>query len=220
MKIIDTVIKAASLSLIISFSANATYSRYWDVEADAGSYAPVELGDNITLNACGSDVHRAGVPSESYALCDISDTSNLSVNWYVRNNTTNVGQWLTGNVSIGNENFGNVNTNELLSITTGAGSFFNTVGTYTIGLYLAARNSSELTLGGILGNFWSDSATNFGDAVTYNTELNNGKNYATLTINEAVVTPVPEPESLLILLPALAVIARRQRRRGLTAKKV
>ena len=218
MHILKSLLSIAVTSLTLSVGANATYNNYnsyWDVEADAGSYGPIALGEDIELNACASKIKNVQYSYISYSICDVVDTSNLSVNWFAYNDTTNAFSWLTGNVNIYNPTYGNANTNNVLSIATGAGTFFNTVGSYTVGLYLAARNNTNLTINGFTANFGGDWTSSFSTAYYNNGTLNNGKDYASsFAIEEAEpVVSVPEPQSLLLLLPALALIAGRQRRR-------
>uniref|UniRef100_UPI003A9059D1 hypothetical protein n=1 Tax=Kordiimonas sp. TaxID=1970157 RepID=UPI003A9059D1 len=120
---------AATMGLCISVSANATYSyNYFDVLADPGSYGPVSLGDDISLNACGSTFHRADSSSESYSICDLNNLQDFTLAWVGRQGENyEVLSWYEGsNVADGLET----------TISTGAGSFFGTVGNYMIGLYV------------------------------------------------------------------------------------
>lgn len=212
MGVLRTVLSSTITFFLIASPSYATYQTYWDVEADAGSYGPVALGESIQLNACASKIRNVQQTSRIHSICDVTDTSNLSVNWFAYNKDTYAFSWLTSPVNINNPVYGNAATNTLLSIATGAGSFFNTVGSYSIGLYLAARNNTDLTINGFTANFGGDWTSSFSDAVYYNGTLNNGKDYGSSFAVQQAAT-VPEPESLLLLLPALLLISTRQRRR-------
>ncbi len=212
------ITSATVAGLMISASAQATYTTYWDVEADAGSYGPLALGDDIQLDACGSNIQNVQNRAQQFSLCSLTNLSIFSVNWFAKNTTTNAFTWLTTAIaSPANASFGNAVTNLNLTTSTGAGSFFSSVGTYAIGVYVAAVNNANYSTPPlptvVSGNFGNDWTNSFYTAYTQNGNLNNGSAWsANFTINEAVVT-VPEPAALLTLIPGLALIALRERRR-------
>lgn len=232
MRLASNFLKSITAALALSASANATF--FWDVEAVAGDYGPITLGEDIQLDACGANIqlvqnrndYTISICNDSSDSLYFNDLSNVSLNWGARNVDTDTFEWLTTPVpanDIRNVQFGNVATNSALSVATGSGTFFNTVGTYVIALYVVGLDNSNLTvtsngpLGGGTANFGSDSTNDlFGTALSANSTLNNGLDFSDSFSITAPPTPVPEPESLLVLLPALAVIARRQRRRRST----
>ncbi len=209
--------------------AQAT-TYYWDIQADAGSFGPVILGQDISLDACGSRLINVQFPSFGTGLCDIVNINLFSVNWFARNVTTGAFQWLTGGLGT-NQNpdlstipVGTAATNRQTTTSTGAGTFFNSAGTYAIGVYVAGtRNanqfftettSSSTSSSTFLdtGRFGPDYAASLSDAFNNNGTLNDGAVYG---VDFTITAPVsvPEPMQLLMLFPALLLIARRERKR-------
>jgi hypothetical protein len=224
LKVVKAVIKVKSLiiasvaGLLASTGAQATYGNsnnytaYLDMLADAGSYGPLVLGENIELDACGSNV-TTSYGTDPNSICAFSDMSNFSVNWWATNLDTGISEWLTSSISSPyNATFGNAATNAVLTVATGAGSFFNSVGTYIIGLYVAGSDWVS-TPSGYWGDFGGDNPYSFNDAFYNNGDLNGGTAYSSNFEITAPVVTVPEPESLFLLLPGLALMALRERRR-------
>ena len=234
MKPLKTLIKTAAASLVVfgaslfsTTAANATYyNLYWDVEADAGSFGPVVLGESISLDACGSRLFVVQYPTYGASLCNITNIALFSVNWFAKNVDTGDFQWLTGGLGTNqNPNLNSIPTgtaaaNLQTTVNTGAGTFFSSVGTYAIGVYVAGTNNvtfTETTSNGTnsfvdTANFGPDFASSLTQAFSDNGSLNNGADWGA---NFAVTAPttVPEPMQLLMLVPALLLIARRQRKR-------
>ena len=188
---IKNCVAATALMIGISTSASATYT-YGDVIADAGTYAPLSLGQNITLNACGSTF--AG-----YSLCDLLGTNKFGIEWFIlkHNDQYNYNDWLAQYTYHQAASDANLQK----TIATGAGaSVINSVGTYLIGLHVISYGDTiPLPMSGYAQG--GDSDWNWSGM---------------FTVSEASVTPpssVPEPLGILLILPSLAYIARRERRR-------
>lgn len=223
VNIAKSLICATIVSLAASVSAQATYNAYWDVEADAGSYGPLALGEDIELDGCGSNIQLVQNRALQFSLCNLTNLSIFSVNWFAKNTGTGAFTWLTSAIaSPGSATFGNAATNLNLTTSTGSGSFFSSVGTYAIGIYVSAVNNASYSTPAlpsvVTANFGSDWTNSWSNAFSQNGDLNNGAAWSSnFTINEPVVT-VPEPESLFLLVPGLALIAARERRRRRKAK--
>jgi hypothetical protein len=195
---------ATALSMLASFAASATYNyNYFDVLADPGTYGPVSLGDSITLDACGSTFHRADGSSQSYSICDISNLQSFTLAWIgVSGNDYQVLSSFEGN---------NVANGLQTTVSTGAGTFFGEVGNYMIGLYVAVAGNTYVPL-----PYGGYGATGNDNELSYDGSTNTSLGYSNFTINAA--SSVPEPAAALMLLPALVVFARRERRRRQTAR--
>jgi hypothetical protein len=188
-----------TLAWAASTSAAATYN-YFDVMADPGTYGTIALGEDISLNACGSTFHRADGSPESYSLCQLSDLTEFSLTWVGWHD----GDW----TSLGYYSGNNADDGVGVDVSTGDGTFFSEVGTYYIGLYLQVEGDTYVPLpGGGWGRTGNDNdladdgSTNFSYAWS-----------SAFSIEEAV-TSVPEPLGALLLLPGFAYLARRERRR-------
>lgn len=183
---------AFMLSAVFSSDqALATYNyQNWDPNADAGSYGPIALGEDIQLDACGSTFYNYYNWSQSYSLCQLTDLSAFTLTWkaYYEGSWTWLGSYSGGNASSGLN----------VSQATGAGTFFSDVGTYYIGLYVAVQNNTYVPLPG--GGY---AFTSY-----YNTDFDWSSAFA---ISEPIT--LPEPSAIFALAPALLVIAMRERRR-------
>ncbi|MBL4789398.1 MAG: PEP-CTERM sorting domain-containing protein [Kordiimonadaceae bacterium] len=219
-KLLKAAAFAATLAACTSVSANATYYYYYvDVLADAGTYDPIALGDDITLDACGSTVHQAvaTLPSpRSNDLCDFRDLSDFELTWQVsfESITTTLASYS-----------GSSTVNGLTpTFSTGVGSLFASAGSYIISLIVDIPDGYTYIYlpDGYYGVGGCDAGINI-DGEQYgavgctsttsaniNGLRNTGFDSTTLVIN---AVSVPEPSSALLLLPALALIIRRQRRR-------
>lgn len=213
---------------LFSTGASATYSyaRAGDIEADAGSFGPVALGEDISLDACGSELVLVNYPTFRSSICDVTNIAVYSVNWFAKNIGTGAFSWLTGGLGTDDDPdlstipAGTAAANSQTTTSTGAGSFFSSVGTYAIGVYVAATNYSasweDVSNGSFTLNRYvylsGDSTTSLAMAESWNGELNNGANWSSNFEVTAAVS-VPEPESLFVLLPALALLGMRERRR-------
>lgn len=229
---VTAFVVTSALFGLASTSANATYNYYWDVSADVASVAStVTLGDDIPVDACGSRLFIVGYSAWGNSLCSVANTSQFSVNWYAKNVTTDTFAWLTGpfvgaadpeNVNLSTiplNGTGNLNTN---TIATGAGTFFSSAGTYLVGVHVAVKNALGLNENIYNGsnsilNFpaytSTDSTSSLSTARSSNGNLNNGAAERQFTVEAAAV---PEPESILLLVPALFMMMRRQRRKQLS----
>lgn len=231
LRIATVALFAISGNMLAPSGASATYSTYWaDITADAGSFAPVALGESISLNACGSTMHLTGsLISYGNSVCNLNNIGQYSVNWFAKNITAGTFSWLTGgfgtddNLSLASVPDGTAAANSVTTTGTGSGTFFDTVGTYAIGVLVAttqsANNVTYETVTNDNVNFYNigirfstDNASNLGAALAAGGNLNQ---HAVYSSNFEVTAPVsvPEPESLLILLPALALMGMRERRR-------
>lgn len=225
-------IKSFAISLFaffssFSISSGAHAQFFWDVEANAGTFAPVVLGEDISLDACGSRLFVVGFSQFGTSLCNVVNQSLFSVNWFATNEDTGAFSWLTGGLTEADNNnlagipSGGAAANLQTATSTGAGTFFNSVGTYSVGLYVSGTNNASLTEsisnGGtpfnFNANFGPDFANTLADATSQNGTLNNGASIgASFTISAPPVT-VPEPMPLLLLIPALLFMARREKKR-------
>lgn len=214
-------------SAVPSTSAQATF--YWDISADAGSFGPVALGEDIALDGCGSRLFVVNYSSYGTSMCDMMNLSLFGANWFAKNLDTNAFSWLTGNlgtdpnIDVLNIPVNTAAANLQTTVSTGAGSFFSSAGTYQIGLYVAGTTnhvsfSEFISNGGTPFNFnatlGSDYATTLTQAISQNGWLNNAAAWGSSFTISGPVT-VPEPGQLLLLVPGLIWIARRQRKKSL-----
>lgn len=183
-----------------SSGAQATYNySYFDVMADAGTYGPISLGEDITLDACGSTFHRADGSSQSYTLCDLTNLTQFTLTWKAWHD--NQWTWLGSYSGNSAEDGLSVNVN------TGTGTFFSEVGTYYIGLYVYVNSDTYVALpSGSYGATGNDSDLAYDGSTNYSFDWS-----SSFAITEA--TSVPEPAAALLLLPGIVLIARRERRR-------
>ncbi|WP_417463924.1 hypothetical protein [Kordiimonas sp.] len=200
MKKILAGLSVAAGVLGASSGAQATYNySYFDVMADAGTYGPISLGEDITLDACGSTFHRADGSSQSYTLCDLTNLTQFTLTWKAWHD--NQWTWLGSYSGNSAEDGLSVNVN------TGDGTFFSEVGTYYIGLYVYVNSDKNIALpSGSYGATGNDSDLAYDGSTNYSFDWS-----SSFAITEA--TSVPEPAAALLLLPGIVLIARRERRR-------
>ena len=192
LKALSTFALGAAIATAASTSTQATApSGNWNVDADPGTYTPVVLGQSITLNGCSSTFYNAANTNQSYSICDLASLSDFTLRWKASTNGT-TWTWVTSTFSSNNTING-----KIVTLATGAGTFFTAPGTYYIGLYLTVKNNKSILLPG-------------GGTGYSNTDQGN-KNTGT-SQGFSVANPVPEPALALLLLPALAYIRRRERR--------
>lgn len=155
-------------------SAPSYGQTYVDIESDVGTFQPVTLGENISLDPCGSQftqqVDGSSAPQVSVgSVC--SNTSNaqeVSFHYLISSGATTFalrfGRGFDGVIrdirdkiatpsggtfsSISGSSVGISNTP--YSLATGAGSLFSTAGTYVISLIASVRqnNSSVINING------------------------------------------------------------------------
>ncbi len=215
----NSSVKAAIISaaaLMYTPEAHATFNYHIDVFSDAGTYDPITLGEDLTLDACGSTVHRNTTGGPSFGLCTLADVSAFTLTWQVSQNgvTETLGTFEGANAAAGlNPTF-----------STGVGSLFTAPGNYLINLVLILDSSAFVTLpSGAVGLGGGDCGI-VHEGVTYSLpgcdpfavnqpQVNGirdaGVGSTTLTVNPAAV---PEPSAALLLLPALAVAVSRRRK--------
>ncbi|MBO6503331.1 MAG: PEP-CTERM sorting domain-containing protein [Kordiimonadaceae bacterium] len=233
MKLLKSIAKGlgvtfgiVSSSMMLSSAAKATF--YWDVSADAGSFAPIVLGEDIALDGCGSRLFVVGYTPYGTSMCDMMNLSLFGANWFAKNEDTNAFSWLTGNlgtdpnIDVLNIPVNTAAANLQTTVSTGAGSFFSSPGTYSIGLYVAGTTNHVsfteiISNGGTPFHFNAslgpDYATTLTEAISQNGNLNNAAAWgSSFTISGPVA--VPEPSQLLLLVPGLIWVARRQRQKA------
>lgn len=197
-------------SLLLSSTANAVCYYYIDVLADAGTYSPKAMNEDLVVDPCGSTVHHAEYIQYnrtdlfSFGLCDMPDKTEFTLTWTASlgNSFTTLGTY-SGAAAFQQQN---------LTFDTGVGTFFSAVGTYTIGLYLnMPNNSANIPLpNGHIGNPGSDSGFDPNNPNHGHGWRNADLAFSSFTLNAASVS---EPLAALLLVPGLAMIARKQRRR-------
>jgi len=176
-------------------SASATYN-YFDVMADPGSYDTIALGEDVALNACDSTFHRADGSNESYTLCQLSDLTEFSLQWV---------QWHDGDwTNLGY--YSDANAGSQVTLSTGEGTFFSEVGTYYIGLYLRVDGSSYVPLPG--GGYGASGSDN-----SLATDGSTNFSFAWSSAFSIEPASVPGPLGALLLIPGLAYVVRRERRK-------
>ena len=214
------MLSGLAVAALLSASATANTCDYpIDVLADAGTYSPVAMNDSFQVDACSSTVHHYGYYAwgngntlPNFGLCTLSNASlsNFKLIWtaeQVGGATTELGTYSGANAINGlNATFN-----------TGVGSFFATAGSYVISLYLEvleANNYTKFDLPGTQndrGYAGSDYYTG-SDRYTHSNGGHKNNDYAQGNLSLIAAT-VAEPAAALLLLPAFALIARRQRRK-------
>ncbi|TNE61258.1 MAG: hypothetical protein EP335_16265 [Alphaproteobacteria bacterium] len=197
-----------AVSSAASATSGSSNSQNWDVSSDPGSYDPVVLGETIELDACASTYYNANNPSQSYSICDLSSLSKFTLRWKASTDG-NSWTWITNTYGANSASNG---TN--VSMATGSGTFFSTAGTYYIGLYLTVNNNSYVLLPSG-GYGYSNSNFNQGNKSTGFSLVSANSGQTPSPSNPPA--SVPEPASALLLLPGLALMARRDRKRRRTA---
>ena len=211
----------AFLSVLgVSTSSQATFDFYFDVLAEQGTYAPIALGEDLTVDACGSTLHRAThTPNSqpSYGFCTLSDTAleNFEFTWTISQNgvTSTLAEYTGSNAVHG----------LTPTFTTGVGTLISQVGNYTIGLLIHTPEywNDVVLPDGNVTRAWCDPGVNIGGVhygppgtgcSTSGYTTNGYRNTSYTEASLAVTAAVPEPEAALLLIPALLVAARRRRK--------
>ena len=160
------------------------------ISVDAGSYSPVALGEAVTLDACASVFQTIGFSEVS--VCDSPNIDSMFFEWTISldDGAGGVTLYDPGLVAGAND----VSGGQFLTLPTGgAGDIISALGTYIVRLDVWPTLATEVVSDYLLSTV--------------------GRGPASFSSFEVVAaSSVPEPESLLILLPALFYIGRRQRR--------
>jgi hypothetical protein len=206
---------------IVASAASATNSyEYYDVVSDVGTYDPLVLGEDLNLDACGSYVVNANDANETYGLCDFQDWSldyDFSIIWTVSygGTTTTIGQYSGQYTDSGNSADGNASDGLQISTATGAGTLFNAVGNYVIGLWIDMDDNDSIYLP---NNSYQYTG---GDGGTTNSWTQNNSGYINIDYSSVSLgieaVSVPEPAAALLLIPGLIMLRRREKLRRAAA---
>ncbi len=128
--------------------------------------------------------------NQSYSICSLSNLSSFTLTWKAKIGNS----W----AYISNTFSGSNAVNGLqVDVATGAGTFFDEVGTYQIGLFLTVKNNSNVQLpNGSYGY-----SNNYGGYDPGNNRLDWSNSFAIGAAPD--LTPVPEPVMALLLLQGL-----------------
>lgn len=200
----------AVLASAFSFTNSAAASGpviYGEVIADAGTYTPIALGDDLALDGCDSvfDYNdNPNVVGQTVSLCNgVTDLTNFSFSWTLFQyfSATNTYQGLGFLPATG----------PLSTVTTGGmGDLIQTAGTYFLRLNITVSpvTTTFALPGGDVGAFNPQDPFFFPGG---NPDPNSDTKSSAFAL---IVTPaaVPEPAAALLLLPAVVYMARRQRK--------
>ncbi|MCK0069683.1 PEP-CTERM sorting domain-containing protein [Kordiimonas laminariae] len=182
IKTVKVCLAAIGCSLLVSAPSQATFPI---LTTDVGLYTPTTIGNNLLLDACGTTVN-------GFSLCDLASYAAFRVRWDI--NGVRYARFRDFN----NSNFdGAVADGLQLTVPTGLGTVFPTVGVYTIKLSVRILRSNTTGVGTI--------------ALPNGTILNVSSSQH-LTSNDTTtvnIVATPEPGTLLILLLALGFIGYR-----------
>ncbi len=210
----------AFMATAFTENADATFDFYIDIKAGQASYAPIALGEDLAVDACGSTIHRAThtTPAQNaFSLCELSASAmeNFELTWLVtHNNVTTTLQTFTGTNAVNGLQ---------TSFNTGSGTLLSQVGNYLIGIvvHIPEYWSNIVLPNGQVGQAWCDPGVNvggvhYGPAGTgcstsgYYTNGFRNTSYAASTVAVTAAT-VPEPASLGLIGVAIFAIARRRK---------
>jgi len=134
---------------------------YVDITSDVGTFQPVTLGEDISLDPCGSYISFAGSTNTLNGLCDVTGgTENVGLYYLISSGSVthslSFGSIFDGiettiansivNPSGGSNVVGSSSAGILssaASVATGVGSLFSTAGTYVISLIATVRSGSS-----------------------------------------------------------------------------
>jgi hypothetical protein len=214
---ISTLVKNSLVLLSLILLSNALSAQRSrpvtpaNFSSDPGIYDPVSFGDDITFNGCGSSF-------ENFSLCELNDLSDFALAWRVTpegqdplaQGTTVALFGLDIDVTsvngfTANTTFGtNVADGLNFTINSGASSvFFPTPGNYTLQLSLLARGRRFIQLpdDSFVNTFFSGTLVRRAETL--------------ITFDRNAPITVPEPLGILVILPAMYFIVRRQRKLSL-----
>lgn len=145
-----SILTSAFSALILGLSMQASaVTVFGSLSADAGTYAPFALGDDVALSACGSTFDGA-FPVSTYNLCDSPTVSEVTFTWFIAQVSTSAVTVLTGP--------------NLLLTSGGVADFINAAGAYVATLSVSATPTLSLT-GGDMG--FITGPTNDNDTVSF-----------------------------------------------------
>ncbi len=146
-----SVLTSAISAMILGLSMQASaVNVFGSLSADAGTYAPFALGDDVGLSACNSTFDGA-FPVSTYNLCDSPTVSEITFTWFIAQVSSGAVTILTGP--------------SLLLASGGAGDFINAAGAYVATLSVSAVSSPLSLTGGDLG--FITGPTNDNDTVSF-----------------------------------------------------
>ncbi|UTW59911.1 hypothetical protein KFE96_06305 [Kordiimonas sp. SCSIO 12603] len=213
-----------------------TFDFYTDTFSDVGTYAPVGLGEDLTINACGSALIQGPVTGANigtqprWSLCDIPDLSSFELTYYASEASATA---LTAANIIATFSGADVAGGLTTTFATGAGTVFSSPGNYLLGLAItlpqgelvALANGDIVTPGGDCGLITSlITFQPAGCTIIPNSnqpQINGARDtgFATTTITVEPAA-VPEPSAILLLLPLMFGLAYfRQQRPALVRVK-
>lgn len=189
---------SAGIALASAFTLSNTASAatiYGELLADAGTYAPIALGESVSLDGCGSvfDTNPDhNVTGTTTTLCNgVTNLTPFDFTWTVYDSGFNLLGYVDGVTS--------------LMTTGGVGDVITAAGTYFLSLNvtLSPTSATFALPGGNTGGFQPS---------PLNVSPNSDTAFSGVAL---IVTPaaVPEPAAALLLLPAVVYMARRQRKR-------
>lgn len=198
-----------------AIAGNHNSYEYYDVVSDVGTYDPLVLGEDLSLDACGSYVVNANDANETYGLCDFEDWSldyDFTIIWTVTYNgqTSTIGQFSGQYTDSGNSADGNASDGLQVAVATGANTLFSAVGNYVIGLWVDMDDNDSIYLP---NNSYQYTGNDGGTTNTWSQGDSGFINIDYSEISVAAVQAVPEPAAALLLAPAFFMIRRREQKR-------
>jgi hypothetical protein len=190
-KSIATAALVAGLAFTSAASAQVIRG---ELLADAGTYSPIALGESVLLDGCGSvfdDNRDANVTGNTVSLCNgVTDLTPFDFTWTVYDTDYNDLGYVYGVTPT-------MTTGGLGDIITAAGTYF-----LSLNVTLSPTSSTFALPGGQTGGF---------APYPGNLAPNSSSAFSGVAL---IVTPasVPEPAAALLLLPAMVIMARRQRK--------
>lgn len=176
-----------TMAALAAVSTSSIGQGYLDISSDIGTFQPVTLGDDISLDPCGSRLSIASsqLPQVDVgSVCDITSGDNhIGIYYLVSSGTTThslvYGNFFDGynnsiNGSIVNPSGGSTTTvtnnaaailSSPATLSTGAGTLFSSAGTYVISLITGIRGgqSPTISIGGTTYNTGDDTALTLDD---------------------------------------------------------
>ncbi|WP_417459799.1 hypothetical protein [Kordiimonas sp.] len=185
----------------IAFSNAASAATiYGELQADAGVYSPIALGESVALDGCGSSFDtnpNVNVQGTLTSLCNgVTDLAPFDFTWSIYE--------FDGVATYSFLGYVVEETVAPILTTGGIGDLIQAAGTYFLSLNVTlSPSSSTFALpGGDTGAFQPNPG-------------NLSPNSHSAFSNVALIVgpaPVPEPAGALLLLPALVYMVRRQRK--------